>query len=47
MQWLQALNWKNVYNLNNVRCKATRYFRNKKGEYLRGKLKNLKQTVKT
>jgi hypothetical protein len=37
-----------VYNLNNVRCEATRYFRGKKkGEYLKGKLINLKETVRT
>jgi len=30
MQWLQVPNQSNVENLNNVRCEASRHFRNKK-----------------
>ena len=36
---------RNVDNLNNVRCEATRHFRNKKKAYLKAKLRNLKLTV--
>ena len=32
MQWLQDQNQSNVDNLNNVRCEASRHFRNKKDE---------------
>jgi hypothetical protein len=41
MQWVQDLSQSNVDNLNNVRCEATRYFRNKKKEYLKAKVKEL------
>jgi len=37
MQWLQDPNQSNVDNLNNVRCEASRHFRNKKKEYLQAK----------
>jgi hypothetical protein len=47
MQWLQNPNQSNVENLNNVRREAIRHFRNKKKEYLKLKLMNLKQTVRT
>ena len=30
MQWVQDPTQSNVYNLNNERCEAIRYFRNKK-----------------
>jgi hypothetical protein len=33
-QWLQDPSEINWDNLKNVRCEASRYFRNKKGEYL-------------
>jgi hypothetical protein len=35
--WLQDPNQSNVDNLNNVRCEAIRYFRNKKEEYQKAK----------
>jgi len=35
MQWLQDPNQRNVDNLNNVRPKASRHFRNQKKEYLK------------
>jgi len=38
MQWLQDPNQSNVDNLNHVRCKASRHFRNKKKEYLKAKI---------
>jgi hypothetical protein len=46
MQWLQNPNESNVDNLNNVRRAASRHFRKKK-EYLKLKLMNSKQTVRT
>jgi len=41
MQWLQDLNDSNVDYLNDVRCDASRHFRNKKQEYLRAKIDEL------
>jgi hypothetical protein len=41
MHWLQDLNDSNVDNLNDVRCDASRHFRNKKQEYLRAKIDEL------
>ena len=38
MQWLQDQTQSNVDNLNNVRCEASRHFRNKRKEYLKGKI---------
>jgi hypothetical protein len=38
MQWLQNPNQSNVDNLNNVRCDASRHFRDKKKEYLKAKM---------
>jgi hypothetical protein len=35
MQWLQAPNQSNVDNLNNVRPKASRHFRNQYKEHLK------------
>jgi hypothetical protein len=35
LQWLQDPSEINGNNLNSVRCKASRYFRNKKKEYLK------------
>jgi hypothetical protein len=46
MQWLQDPNHSNVGNLNYVRREAIRHFRNKKKEYLKLKLTNLKLRVK-
>ena len=51
IQWIQDPSQKNVDNLNNVRCEASRHFRNKKKEYLKaeideretnGKIKNIR-----
>ena len=41
MQQLQNPNQKNADNLNNVRRKASRHFRNKKKEYLKAKIDKL------
>jgi hypothetical protein len=41
LHWLQEQNEINGDNLNNVRCEASRHFRNKKGEYLKGKINEL------
>jgi len=38
MQWVQDPSQSNVDNLNNVRHKASRYFRNKKKEYLKANI---------
>ena len=37
MQWLQELNQRNVDNLNNVACEASRHCRNKQNECLKAK----------
>jgi hypothetical protein len=41
LQWLQDPNEVNGDNLNNVRCEVSRHFRNKKREYLKGKINEL------
>ena len=41
LQWLQDANQNNVDKLNSVRCEASRYFRNKKEEYLKAKIDDL------
>jgi hypothetical protein len=41
LQWLQDPSKINWDNLNNVRCEASRYFRNKKREYLNDKINDL------
>jgi hypothetical protein len=41
MRWLQHPYQSNVDNLNNVRRKANRHFRNKKKEYLKAKINEL------
>ena len=47
MQWLQDVNQKkNVDNLNSVRREASRHFRNKKKEYLKGKMDVLETNSK-
>jgi len=38
MQWIQDPSQNNVDNLNNVRCEASRHFRNKKKEYLKAEI---------
>ena len=46
MQWLQNPNKINVDNLNNVRREASRFFRNKKKEYLKDKFYELETNIK-
>ena len=46
MRQLQDPNQSNVDNLNNVRCEASRYFRNKKKEYLQAKIDYLETNSK-
>jgi hypothetical protein len=41
LQWLQDPNEINRDNLNNVKCEASRHFRNKKREYLEDKINEL------
>jgi uncharacterized protein YaaR (DUF327 family) len=41
LQWLQDPREINGDNLNNVRCEASRHFRNKKREYLKDKINEL------
>jgi hypothetical protein len=47
LQWLQDPNEINGDNLNNVRREASRYFRNKKGAYLKDKNYEFPKTVRT
>ena len=46
MQWAQDPNKSKVDNLNNVRCEASRHFRNKKKEYLKAKIDELESNSK-
>jgi len=46
MQWLQDSSRRNVGNLNNVRCEASRHFRNRKKEYLKAKAEELETNSK-
>jgi hypothetical protein len=41
MQWLQDPKQSIIVNLNNVRCEASKHFRNKKKEYLKAKFDDL------
>jgi len=47
MQGLLDPNQSNVYNLNNVRRKASRYFKNNQKEYLQAKIEELETNSKT
>jgi hypothetical protein len=56
VQWLQDPNQSNLDHLNNVRCEASRHFRNKNKEYRKTKIdefesnkniKNLKNFIRT
>jgi hypothetical protein len=47
LQWLWDPRKMNGDNMNNVRCEASRHFRNKKKEPLKDKLKSLQGTVRT
>jgi hypothetical protein len=42
MQWVQDPNKSSVYNLNIVIRAASRHFRNKKKEYLKAKIEELR-----
>jgi len=46
-QWVQDSSQSTVNNLNNVRCGASRHFRNKKKEHLKDKMRILKLTVRS
>jgi hypothetical protein len=46
LQWLQDPREINGDNINNVRCKASRYFWNKKREYLKAKINELANEFK-
>ena len=46
MQSVQDPSQSNEGNLNNVRCEASRHFRNKKKEYLRAKAEELETNNK-
>ena len=46
MQWVQDPSQSSVDNLNNVRREASRHFRNKKDEYLKAKIDELKTNIK-
>jgi hypothetical protein len=46
LQWLQDPSEINGDNLNNVRRKTSRHFRNKKREYLKGKINELAMNSK-
>jgi len=50
MQWLQDSkdpNQSKLHNLNNVRHEASRHFKNKKKDYLKAKMMNLKLTIRS
>jgi hypothetical protein len=47
LQWLQVPSEINGNNLNIIRLEASRYFRNKKREYLKDRINELRQTVRT
>ena len=46
MQWIHDPSQSNADNLNNVRCDASRHFRNKKKEYLKAKIEKLETNSK-
>jgi hypothetical protein len=46
LQWLQYPGKINGANLSNIRCEAIRYFRNKKGEYMKDRM-SLQLTIRT
>jgi hypothetical protein len=47
LQWLLEPSEINGDNLNNVRCEASRHFRNEKKEYLKDKINNFATKVRT
>jgi len=46
MQWVHDPSQSHVDNLNNVRLEASRYFRNKKKEYLKAEIEKLENNSK-
>jgi hypothetical protein len=46
MRWLQDSNQRNVNDLNNARREDSRYFRNKKREYLKARINELETNSK-
>jgi len=46
LQWMHDPSQSNVDNLNNVRCDASRHFRNKKKAYLKAKIEELETNSK-
>jgi len=46
MQWVQDPSLSSVDNLNNVRCEASRHFRNIKKAYLKAKIEELETKSK-
>ena len=46
MQWVQDPNQSSVDNLNNLRCEASRHFRNKKKEYQKAEIEELETNSK-
>jgi len=46
MQWIHEPSQSSVDNLNNVRCDASRHFRNKKKAYLKAKIEELETNSK-
>jgi len=46
MQWVQDPRQSNADNLNSVRHEVSRYFRNKKKEYMRAKIEELEANSK-
>jgi len=46
MQWVQDPSQSNAGNLNNVRCTASRHFRNKRNAYLRANIEELETNSK-
>jgi hypothetical protein len=47
LQWLQNPSKINGDNLNNIRHETSRYFRNRKNDYLKGKIDELAKTIRT
>ena len=45
LQWVQDRSQSNVDNMNNVRCEASRHFRNKKKEYVKAKIEELETNI--
>jgi len=46
MQWVQDPRQSSVDSLNNARCEASKYFRNKPKTYLKAKIEELEPEVR-